>query len=163
MWITGLRWTPGDGAGRENRTPGTSFQKTHDTTSLPPAPKTLPDQRGFVKNPLAPKPKSLFKSAPTEQLSILNTAVKKRCQTTERPIACLLSGGLDSSLTDCIPQGSIIVNSMDEADELLSDGFVSQIKQIVGDYATTDAVTTGLDLANLAASGIPSFKSSKFA
>jgi len=30
--------------------------------------------------------------------TLLNTAVKKRCQTTERPIACLLSGGLDSSL-----------------------------------------------------------------
>ena len=28
----------------------------------------------------------------------LNTAVIKRCNTTERPIACLLSGGLDSSL-----------------------------------------------------------------
>lgn len=28
----------------------------------------------------------------------LNTAVNKRCLTTERPIACLLSGGLDSSL-----------------------------------------------------------------
>jgi asparagine synthase (glutamine-hydrolysing) len=28
----------------------------------------------------------------------LNTAVTKRCLTTERPIACLLSGGLDSSL-----------------------------------------------------------------
>lgn len=28
----------------------------------------------------------------------LNAAVKKRCLTTERPIACLLSGGLDSSL-----------------------------------------------------------------
>ena len=28
----------------------------------------------------------------------LNTAVTKRCNTTERPVACLLSGGLDSSL-----------------------------------------------------------------
>jgi asparagine synthase (glutamine-hydrolysing) len=28
----------------------------------------------------------------------LNSAVLKRCETTERPIACLLSGGLDSSL-----------------------------------------------------------------
>ena len=28
----------------------------------------------------------------------LNTAVVKRCKTTERPVACLLSGGLDSSL-----------------------------------------------------------------
>ena len=28
----------------------------------------------------------------------LNTAVIKRCNTTERPVACLLSGGLDSSL-----------------------------------------------------------------
>ena len=28
----------------------------------------------------------------------LNTAVVKRCNTTERPVACLLSGGLDSSL-----------------------------------------------------------------
>lgn len=30
--------------------------------------------------------------------SYLNTAVVKRCNTTERPVACLLSGGLDSSL-----------------------------------------------------------------
>lgn len=30
--------------------------------------------------------------------SYLNTAVIKRCNTTERPVACLLSGGLDSSL-----------------------------------------------------------------
>jgi asparagine synthase (glutamine-hydrolysing) len=30
--------------------------------------------------------------------SYLNSAVNKRCLTTERPIACLLSGGLDSSL-----------------------------------------------------------------
>jgi asparagine synthase (glutamine-hydrolysing) len=30
--------------------------------------------------------------------SYLNAAVNKRCLTTERPIACLLSGGLDSSL-----------------------------------------------------------------
>ena len=28
----------------------------------------------------------------------LNTAVVKRCKTTDRPVACLLSGGLDSSL-----------------------------------------------------------------
>ena len=28
----------------------------------------------------------------------LNTAITKRCNTTERPVACLLSGGLDSSL-----------------------------------------------------------------
>jgi asparagine synthase (glutamine-hydrolysing) len=28
----------------------------------------------------------------------LNTAIIKRCETTERPVACLLSGGLDSSL-----------------------------------------------------------------
>ncbi len=30
--------------------------------------------------------------------SYLNAAVVKRCKTTERPVACLLSGGLDSSL-----------------------------------------------------------------
>ncbi len=30
--------------------------------------------------------------------SLLHLAVKKRCMTTERPVACLLSGGLDSSL-----------------------------------------------------------------
>lgn len=29
---------------------------------------------------------------------LLNTAIYKRCDTTERPVACLLSGGLDSSL-----------------------------------------------------------------
>ena len=30
--------------------------------------------------------------------TLLNLAVEKRCATTERPVACLLSGGLDSSL-----------------------------------------------------------------
>lgn len=32
----------------------------------------------------------------------IKTAVIKRCQTTERPVACLLSGGLDSSLIDAL-------------------------------------------------------------
>lgn len=34
----------------------------------------------------------------------LTTAVQKRCDTTERPIACLLSGGLDSSLITALVQ-----------------------------------------------------------
>lgn len=34
----------------------------------------------------------------TRICNILNSAVVKRCSTTERPVACLLSGGLDSSL-----------------------------------------------------------------
>jgi len=45
---------------------------------------------------------------------LLNEAVIKRCQTTERPIACLLSGGLDSSLIAALvsnyfrPRGQVI-------------------------------------------------------
>lgn len=35
---------------------------------------------------------------------MLKNAVKKRCATTERPIACLLSGGLDSSLIAALVQ-----------------------------------------------------------
>ena len=45
---------------------------------------------------------------------LLNESVIKRCQTTERPIACLLSGGLDSSLIAALvsnyfrPRGQVI-------------------------------------------------------
>lgn len=41
---------------------------------------------------------STYKDVLTNVQTYLSNAVKKRCCTTERPIACLLSGGLDSSL-----------------------------------------------------------------
>lgn len=39
-----------------------------------------------------------FKEISNNIVYYLNAAVIKRCETTERPVACLLSGGLDSSL-----------------------------------------------------------------
>ena len=42
----------------------------------------------------------------------LTQAVYKRCETTERPIACLLSGGLDSSLISALVNNYCKINNM---------------------------------------------------
>lgn len=52
----------------------------------------------------------------------LNCAVKKRCLTTERPIACLLSGGLDSSLIAALVNDYYINNKMPNKLETYSIG-----------------------------------------
>lgn len=52
----------------------------------------------------------------------LNCAVKKRCLTTERPIACLLSGGLDSSLIAALVNDYYIKNKMPNKLETYSIG-----------------------------------------
>jgi asparagine synthase (glutamine-hydrolysing) len=52
----------------------------------------------------------------------LNCAVNKRCLTTERPIACLLSGGLDSSLIAALVNNYYIKNKMPNKLETYSIG-----------------------------------------
>ena len=54
----------------------------HQKYFLFPVPSTLPKGQGMISN----------------IGDLLKHAVEKRCSTTERPVACLLSGGLDSSL-----------------------------------------------------------------
>jgi asparagine synthase (glutamine-hydrolysing) len=60
---------------------------------IPAVSTTIADHREFntLSNPSSHK---LFHNISRH----LNSAVIKRCNTTERPVACLLSGGLDSSL-----------------------------------------------------------------
>ena len=52
----------------------------------------------------------------------LQTAVYKRCLTTERPIACLLSGGLDSSLISAIVADYYRIHKIDKQLETYSIG-----------------------------------------
>jgi asparagine synthase (glutamine-hydrolysing) len=52
----------------------------------------------------------------------LNCAVTKRCLTTERPIACLLSGGLDSSLVAALVNNFYNVNGLPNKLETYSIG-----------------------------------------
>jgi len=58
--------------------------------------------------------KSFFNSKEITELIqfYLTNAVNKRCCTTERPIACLLSGGLDSSLITALVNDFHIVNGL---------------------------------------------------
>jgi len=52
----------------------------------------------------------------------LRSAVNKRCLTTERPIACLLSGGLDSSLISALVSDYYRINNVDKPLETYSIG-----------------------------------------
>ena len=52
----------------------------------------------------------------------LNAAINKRCLTTERPIACLLSGGLDSSLITALVNNHLKQNKKDSILETYSIG-----------------------------------------
>jgi asparagine synthase (glutamine-hydrolysing) len=53
---------------------------------------------------------------------LLKNAVNKRCLTTERPIACLLSGGLDSSLIAALVADYYRINNVDTPLETYSIG-----------------------------------------
>lgn len=68
----------------------------------------------------------------------LNSAVIKRCITTERPIACLLSGGLDSSLISALTANYYRSQNIDKKLETYSIGLLgsSDLKyaKIVADY-----------------------------
>jgi asparagine synthase (glutamine-hydrolysing) len=54
--------------------------------------------------------------------NILRLAVHKRCLTTERPIACLLSGGLDSSLISALVSEYYRINNVNKPLETYSIG-----------------------------------------
>jgi asparagine synthase (glutamine-hydrolysing) len=72
----------------------------------------------------------------------LNDAVNKRCITTERPIACLLSGGLDSSLIAALVNNYYISNNLPIKLETYSIGLKEsedlKYARIVADYLGTN-------------------------
>jgi len=74
--------------------------------------------------------------------SYLNTAVTKRCLTTERPIACLLSGGLDSSLIAALVNNFYHSNNLPNKLETYSIGLEGsedlKYAKIVANYLNTN-------------------------
>jgi len=72
----------------------------------------------------------------------LNAAVQKRCLTTERPIACLLSGGLDSSLIAALVNDFYNQNNFPNKLETYSIGLTGsedlRNARIVADYLGTN-------------------------
>jgi len=74
--------------------------------------------------------------------SYLNAAVNKRCITTERPIACLLSGGLDSSLVAGLVNNYFNLNNLPNKLETYSIGLKGsedlKYAKIVADYLGTN-------------------------
>jgi asparagine synthase (glutamine-hydrolysing) len=74
--------------------------------------------------------------------SYLNAAVNKRCLTTERPIACLLSGGLDSSLIAGLVNNYYNLNNFPNKLETYSIGLQGsedlKYAKIVSEYLETN-------------------------
>jgi len=74
--------------------------------------------------------------------SYLNISVEKRCITTERPIACLLSGGLDSSLIAALVNNFLQQNKKNVKLETYSIGLKGsedlKYAKIVADYLGTN-------------------------
>jgi len=74
--------------------------------------------------------------------SYLNAAVNKRCLTTERPIACLLSGGLDSSLIAALVNNYYVSHNLPNKLETYSIGLEGsedlKYAKIVSDYLGTN-------------------------
>ncbi len=71
----------------------------------------------------------------------LSQAVYKRCETTERPIACLLSGGLDSSLIASLVNNYCKINNMKQLETYSIGLFGSEDlrnARIVSDYLQTN-------------------------
>jgi len=72
----------------------------------------------------------------------LNAAVNKRCLTTERPIACLLSGGLDSSLIAALVNNYYISHNLPNKLETYSIGLEGsedlKYAKIVAEYLGTN-------------------------
>jgi asparagine synthase (glutamine-hydrolysing) len=72
----------------------------------------------------------------------LNDAVTKRCLTTERPIACLLSGGLDSSLIAALVNNFYNMHNMPNKLETYSIGLEGsedlKYARIVSEYLDTN-------------------------
>ena len=71
----------------------------------------------------------------------LNNAVIKRCLATERPIACLLSGGLDSSLVTALANNFIETQKLNSKLETYSIGLAGsedlKFARLVADYLGT--------------------------
>ena len=71
----------------------------------------------------------------------LTNAVYKRCLTTERPIACLLSGGLDSSLITALVDNFFKINYENKQLETYSIGLYGsedlKYAQLVAEYLST--------------------------
>jgi len=65
---------------------------------------------------------SIYNSFSHSVAYCLRSAVNKRCLTTERPIACLLSGGLDSSLISALVSDYYRINNVDRPLETYSIG-----------------------------------------
>jgi asparagine synthase (glutamine-hydrolysing) len=83
----------------------------------------------------------------------LSFAVEKRCLTTERPIACLLSGGLDSSLIAALVSEYYIKNNYEKPLETYSIGLQGsedlKFARIVADYIGskhTEIIVTEKDM-----------------
>jgi len=72
----------------------------------------------------------------------LNTAVMKRCLATERPIACLLSGGLDSSLVTALANNFVKMRKLSLKLETYSIGLAGsedlKYARLVADYLGTN-------------------------
>jgi asparagine synthase (glutamine-hydrolysing) len=74
--------------------------------------------------------------------NLLDNAVCKRCATTERPIACLLSGGLDSSLIAALVNNYYLKNNIHITLETYSIGLQGsedlKYARMVADYLETN-------------------------
>lgn len=68
------------------------------------------------------KTKHIFTGLTYSLAYALQSAVHKRCLTTERPIACLLSGGLDSSLISALVSDYYRIHNIDKPLETYSIG-----------------------------------------
>jgi len=93
--------------------------------------------------------KDIYKNIAT----YLNKAVEKRCLTTERPIACLLSGGLDSSLIAALVSDHYKNNNYEKVLETYSIGLEGsedlKYARIVADYIGsnhTEVIVTEKDM-----------------
>jgi asparagine synthase (glutamine-hydrolysing) len=84
----------------------------------------------------------LFDNVYLKISSYLVSAVNKRCFTTERPIACLLSGGLDSSLITALVNNYYVSNNLPNKLETYSIGLSGsedlKYARIVADYLQTN-------------------------
>jgi asparagine synthase (glutamine-hydrolysing) len=87
--------------------------------------------------------------------NLLNSAVIKRCLTTERPIACLLSGGLDSSLIAALVNNFYNIHNIPNKLETYSIGLQGsedlKYARIVADYLGTnhtEIIVTEEDMFN---------------
>ena len=95
---------------------------------------------GFVTNMFIDKSINTYINVYKNIQKYLVQAVEKRCCTTERPIACLLSGGLDSSLITALVNDYHVANNLPPI-ETYSIGLEGSVDlenaKIVADYLGT--------------------------